>query len=606
MIGRRYLLPALMLLISTVFAVKLFLIQIVDNTYKQAAESNFTERIKERAYRGHILDRHGRMLVYNVVVYDIYVIPKEIKSLDTALFCQVFEIERSYLRAQLQAALSYSLIKRSKVLGPLYAEEFARVQGYVRDFTGFYVQPHTARGYNYSNLSHALGYVAELSKEELDKDTSNYYQIGDLKGITGIEAYYEKYLRGEPGRRYKMVDARGREIGDFAGGKYDTLSVPGKDIKLGIDISLQKYAEKLLTGRVGSIVALEPSTGEILCFASAPSYAPQLLSGRALPKNFLALTKDNLRPLFNRPLQAMYRPGSIFKVAQALVALQEKAITPASVFFCDQDIIGCHVHYPRENLIGAIRTSCNSYFFRVMQRVIQPEGRRQNVYRQARRNFELWKKRMHDLGFGVQLPIDAPFMQKGSIPSVQYYDKIYGALRWKYSNIYSLSIGEGENLVVPLQMANFAAIMANSGYYFAPHFVQSIGESQGPLPTYTKKHYVSIDAKHFKIVREAMRQVVESGTGWRARLHDISVSGKTGSVQNKGRADHSVFITFAPSEDPKIAVSVYVEYAGEGGTLAAAIAGLLIEKYLKGKQAELLMEPYVLSFVPKPAPRYAR
>ena len=603
---RRYLLPALVVLVGLVFAVKLFFIQVMDNTYKQAAESNFTQPIRERAYRGQILDRYGRLLVYNVAVYDIQVVPKEVKHLDTARFCKIFKLSRSELRRRLTAARRYSPIKPSKLLGPLYGEEFAHVQGYIRDFVGFHVKPRTVRGYSYPNLAHALGYVAEINKEQLLSDTSNYYRIGDLKGISGIEAYYEKQLRGQPSRRYKMVDAKGREIGAFAGGKYDTLSIPGKDLTLGIDIELQAYAEKLMTGKEGSIIALEPGTGEILSFVSSPSYASGLLSGRFFSENFGRLAADSLRPLFNRPLQAMYRPGSVFKIAQALIALQEKAITANSVFTCNKDIIGCHVHYPQQDLVGAIRNSCNPYFFRVMQRFVQPEGSRSNTYRQARTNLRLWEERMLSLGFGTRLQIDVPFVEKGLIPNVRYYDRVYGALRWKYSNIYSLSIGEGENLVVPLQMANLAAIMANSGYYYMPHFVRSIGDSQGPLPIYAKRHYVSVDAAHFQVVRRAMRLVVESGTGARARLPNISVSGKTGSVQNKDRPDHSVFIAFAPEESPRIALSVYVEYGGEGGTIAAAIAGLLIEKYLKGNQAQLQMEPYVLNFAPISPTTYAR
>ena len=606
MSGRRYLLPALVLAVAMVFAGKLFFIQVIDNTYKQAAESNYTQRVRERAYRGRILDRHGRLLVYNVPVYDIEVIPREVRALDTLRFCQVFGLEAAELRVRLQAARRYSLIKPSKVLGSLYGEEFARVQGYIRDFAGFQVRAHTIRGHSHPGLAHALGYVAEISKKELAKDSSNYYYIGDMKGISGVEAYYEERLRGEPSRRYKMVDAKGRDIGAFAEGAYDTLATPGEDLTLGIDIGLQAYAERLMAGREGSVVALEPGTGDVLCFVSVPGYAPSLLSGRAFTENFQALTTDPLRPLFNRPLQAMYRPGSIFKVAQALVALQEGAITPSSVFACNRAIINCHDHYPQEDLLGAIRNSCNPYFFRVMQRVIQPEGVRVSPFRQARRNLQHWKERMLSLSFGTRLQIDVPFVQKGAIPDVQYYDKIYGALRWKYSNIYSLSIGEGENLVVPLQMANFAAIVANTGYYYMPHFVRNIGSSQGPLPEYTKRHYVSIDAAHFLLVQEAMRQVVAYGTGWRAQLPDISVSGKTGSVQNKGRPEHAVFIAYAPSEAPKIAISVYVEYSGEGGTIAAAIAGLLIEKYLKGDAAALRMAPYVESFVPPPPPAYAR
>lgn len=601
---RRYLLQILVLLVGLLFVGKLFFIQVMDSTYRQAAESNFTQRVKERAYRGRILDRNGKLLVYNVPVYDIYAIPKEVKTLDTARFCSLFDIDAQVLEQRLQAAHSYSPIKSSHILGPLYEEEFARVQSYIRDFAGFHVQAQTIRGYKYPYLAHVLGYLSEIDKKQLIGDTSNYYQIGDLKGRSGIEAYYEEQLRGKPSLRYKMVDARGREIGAFAGGKYDTLSVPGKDLTLGIDINLQAYAEQLMVGRSGSIVALEPSTGEILCFVSAPSYAPHILSGRHFRKNYSVLATDSLRPLFVRPLQAMYRPGSIFKIAQALVALQEKAIHPESKFSCNRRLVGCHFHNPVEDLIGSIRDSCNPYFYRVMQRVVEPESV-ENPYQQVRHGLQRWNERMLSLGFGTELAIDVPFVQNGAIPSPQDYDKIYGTLRWRYSNIYSLSIGEGENLVVPLQMANLAAIVANGGYYYVPHFVRSVGDSKIPLPIYTQRQYVSIHVDHFTVIQKAMQQVVTKGTGWRAQVPEMSVCGKTGSVQNQERAEHSVFIAFAPQENPKIAVSVYVEYAGEGGTIAAAISGLLIEKYLKGEEAALFMEPYVFSFQP-PQDDYTR
>ena len=594
---RKYLLPAVAVLFGLVFGAKLLFIQVLDSTYQQAAKSNSTQRIKERAHRGHIRDRNEELLVYNVPVYDIQVTPKEVKAFDTASFSRLFGIEQDVLRSRLLAAKSYSYLKPSYVLGPMSGEEFAAVQGRIRDFEGFHVRVRSLRDYRSPSLAHALGYVAEVNKNQLKADTSNYYSIGDLRGISGLEAYYEKNLRGSSGIRYEMIDARGRTLGAFAGGKYDTLSRPGQTIDLGIDINLQLYAEQLMRGKTGSVVAIEPRTGEILCFVSAPSYAPQLLSGRHFTRNYAALQSDQQRPLFNRSLQAMYRPGSIFKVAQALVALQEGTIRVESVFPCDQQIIKCHPHAPRENLLGAIKNSCNPYFFRVMQRFIEPDRRSASPYQQAREQLQIWTKYMHDLGFGVKLPIDIPFSQKGFVPNTSYYDKIYGPLRWKYSNIYSLSIGEGENLVIPIQMANFVSIIANRGYYYIPHFARiPTQEATEEESIYQQRHKVPIDAAYFDVIQEAMQLVVEQGTGQRARISGIDVCGKTGSVQNKNNPEHSVFIAFAPREEPRIALSVYVEHGGEGGTIAAAIAGLLIEKYLKGESAALRMDPYVASF----------
>ena len=591
---RRLLLPTLVIVLALVFAVKLLFIQVLDGTYQQAAQSNSTQRIKARARRGHILDRNGQLLVYNVPVYDIQVVPKEVERLDTAAFCLRFGVERAELRERLEEAARYSYIRPSYVLGPLYGSEFAAVEGYMRDFPGFHLQIRSIRGYSYPSLAHALGYVAEISRKALERDTSNYYTIGDLKGISGLEAQYEPILRGVSGFRYEMIDAKGKTLGAFAGGKYDTLSKPGRDITLGIDIELQRYAESLMKGRSGSVVALDPSTGEVLCFVSAPAYEPGLLSGRSFTRNYAALEDDERRLLFNRPLQAMYRPGSIFKIAQALVALQEKAISTESSFPCNQQVIRCHPHAPREALMGAIQHSCNPYFFRVMQRVIQPQGRSVSPYKQARERLEVWTEYMHSMGFGRHVALDIPFATRGFVPNVSYYDKIYGPLRWKYSNIYSISIGEGENLVLPIQMANFAAIVANKGYYYVPHFIR------GPeVPSiYKTRHKVPIDEVHFEAIQEGMQRVVEYGTGRRARLEGINVCGKTGSVENKDRPEHAVFIACAPREAPRIALSVYVEYSGEGGMIAAPIAGLLIEKYLVGEEAALLMEPYVRAFNP--------
>ena len=521
---RGLLLPALAVILALIFAIKLLSIQVFSKTHKQAARSNSTQRIKERAHRGHMMDRNGRLLVYNVPIYDILVTPKEVKHLDTAAFCLRFGIERSILQQRLADAARYSYIKPSYVLGPLYEEEFAAVQGYIRDFSGFHVRARNTRGYSYPSLAHALGYMGEISRKALKQDSSNYYTMGDLKGISGLEAQYESVLRGQPGFRYEMIDARGKTIGAFAEGEYDTLSKPGKDITLSIDIDLQRYAEELMQNRTGSIVALEPATGEVLCFVSAPSYDPRLLSGRNFTSNYAQLQADSLRPLFNRPLQAMYRPGSIFKIAQALVALQEKAISTESSFSCDQRIIGCHPHAPKQQLLGAIQHSCNPYFFRVMQQVIQPQGRAVSPYKQASARLEVWTEYMHSMGFGQLLGLDIPFTQSGFVPHPSYYDKIYGPLRWKYSNIYSISIGEGENLVLPIQMANFAAIVANKGYYYLPHFLRDPRIAE----IYQKQHLIPIDEAHFDTIHEGMQMAVDRGTGWRSRIPGINVCGKNG------------------------------------------------------------------------------
>ena len=590
---RKYLLTILLVVTGLGFLVKLFMIQVLDNTYSQAAESNLTRRVRDPAYRGIISDRFDRLLVYNVPVYDIFVVPKDVRELDTARFCKIFQINAKDLHDRLRATRHYSLNKPSHLLGPLYEEEFARVQGYLRDFPGFQVRVRMIRGYRYPYLAHALGYVAEASREALAADTTKHYHMGDHIGISGIEAHYEAYLRGDPGVRYWMADARGRELGSFAGGRYDTLPVRGDKLKLGIDIDLQTYAEDLMMSFSGSIVALEPATGEVLAWVSAPSYAPDLLSGRRFKARFSSLSKQSTRPLFNRPLQAMYRPGSIFKLPQALVALQAGTLFPPTTFPCKQNIIGCHSHPTTKGLVDAITNSCNPYFYKVMQGFIEREGSELSSYKQARKNLKKWDISMSQLGFGKDLQIDVPFGRTGNVPSVQDYDKIYGALRWKYSNIYSLAIGEGENLVVPLQMANFASIIANGGYYYLPHFVSTIGKTKGPLPIYKRRHKVPIRTEYFTIVQNAMQQVVEKGTGRRAKLPGITVCGKTGSVQNYERSDHSVFIAFAPKESPKIALSVYVEFGGEGGSISAAIAGLMIEKYLRGEQAGLRMEHYV-------------
>jgi penicillin-binding protein 2 len=367
-----------------------------------------------------------------------------------------------------------------------------------------------------------------------------------------------------------------------------------------VDIDLQNYGEFLMQGKAGSIIAIEPESGEILAMVSGPSYDPNKLTGKNYSENFVLISNDTNKPLFNRPLMAQYRPGSIFKIAQAMVALQEKVITPETRIYCDRTIIGCHGNHSNEDLRGAITNSCNPYFWTVLKRMLN-QGKSDNPFDDTRIGLAEWNKHIESFGFGKPLGIDLPNEKSGLVPSPKYYDKAYGGRPWKFSNIYSIAIGEGENLVVPLQMANFAATVANKGYYITPHLVKSIGTSGKPLPAYQEKHYTTIAPENFAIAADAMEEVVRSGTGqYRASLKDVIVCGKTGSVQNDARTvrdpkpDHSVFIAYAPKENPKIAVSVYVEFSGQGARAAASIASLMIEKYLYGGTRRPHIEEYVL------------
>jgi penicillin-binding protein 2 len=382
--------------------------------------------------------------------------------------------------------------------------------------------------------------------------------------------------------------------GSYENGEADTLSYPGQDLVSTIDLDLQEYGEYLMNGKAGSIIAIEPSTGEILAMVSGPSYDPTLLTGKRYSSNFVLINSDTNKPLFNRPLMAQYRPGSIFKIAQAMVALQEKVITPETRFRCDRSIINCHGDHTNEDLRGAITNSCNPYFWNALKKMLN-KGKSTNPFDDTRIGLEEWDRHISSFGFGKPLGIDLPNEKGGLVPSPAYYDRAYGGRPWKFSNIYSIAIGEGENMVVPLQMANFAATVANKGFYYTPHLIKSIGNTGKPLPRFLEKHSTTIDSANFRIAADAMENVVTSGTGqYRAQLKDVIVCGKTGSVQNEPRPDHSVFIAFAPKENPKIAVSVYVEFSGQGARAAASIASLMIEKYLYGGTKRPNIEAYVL------------
>jgi penicillin-binding protein 2 len=595
--NRKYVIQGIFLLVGVTYALRLFYIQVVDSSYKQAAETNAIKSIIQYPFRGLIYDRNGELLVQNTPVYDLMVVPKEVKSLDTLRLGALLNLPVEDVRERVKKARAFSYVQPSPFYQKLSTEEFARIQDNLIDFPGFYINARTARGYPHQSLAHALGYIAEISPKQLEDSTYKGYRPGDYIGKSGIELEYEKYLMGRRGVKYKMVNVRGVEKGPFKGGAYDTLSIAGQNLISTIDLELQAYGEYLMNGAKGSIVAIEPATGEILAYVSAPFYDPNLFTGKDYGKNYMALLQDTNKTMFNRPIMADQNPpGSIFKLTQALIALEEGVITPNTTYACNRSLVNCHNHPSPLNLYGAVQHSCNPYFYQAYKALIN-QGKSKNTFTDTALGLKGWREQVLTFGFGKQLGIDIPGEKKGIIASTDLYDRVYGKNRWKYSTIYSLSIGQGELGVTPLQMANFMAIVANRGYYVTPHIIRSVGEKGKPLKEYQERHYSSVSPKHFEPIIAGMAEVVRAGTGRRANLQKvgIEVCGKTGTAQNPQGADHAVFVAFAPKDDPKIAIAVYVEHGKWGGQSAAPIAGLMIEQYLTDTVTMKQQEKWVLS-----------
>ncbi len=591
--GRKEIIQLLVIVTGIVFLAKLFYIQLVDDRYARMAESNTIVKEIEYPFRGLIYDRNGRLLVYNTPEYDLFVVRKEITTLDTALFCSVFGLTKAELIqafTEMRKRKEYSPVKPTLFLKQLSNYDFARIQDHIDEFPGFYIQPRTARAYTTKAMANVLGYVSEITRTQLERDTTRIYRQGDYIGQSGLEAQYEVYLRGKRGVRYKLRNVDGVDKGSFKDGEYDTLSVPGYDLITTIDLTLQEYGEKLMYGKVGSVVALDPSTGEILSMISGPSYDPMLLTGRNFSNNFMLVSSDSAKPLFTRPLMAMYPPGSIFKIVQTLIALQEGVVTYDTRFPCDRTVVNCHNHPQPCDLHMAVQYSCNPYFHQVFRRIIN-QNKSPNTFTDSRIGLENWHNYVARFGLGKPLGIDLPSEKGGQMPGPGLYNRIYGEGRWKFSTIYSLAIGQGEMLVTPVQMANLAAIMANKGFYYTPHLVKEIrGSEQQPS---VQRHETGIEEKYFDFVQDAMSDAIY-GTAQRAVIPGIDLCGKTGTAQNPHGYDHSVFMAFAPKENPKIAIAVYVENAGWGGRAAASIASLMIEKYLTGEVKRTALEEYVL------------
>ncbi len=595
--NRKYIIQIVFILIGVIYLAKLFAIQITDDSYKLAAEDNVMRAVTEYAYRGLIKDNTGEdLLVYNRPVFDIMVVPREAKITDTLEFCELLAISRAEFDSEvirMKKDRGYKSHLPQVFIKMVSAEQFAKFQDKLIDFPGFFVQPRMIRGYSHNSLGNALGYIGEVSQRDLDRDTTHYYKSGDYIGISGIERYYEQELRGKQGVQFKMFNAIGVVKGPYKNGKLDTASVPGKNLVSSINMDLQAYGEKLMEGKAGAVVAIEPKTGEILSIISSPSYDPALLSGRDFGKKFLELTRDSLKPLFNRSIMSVYPPGSTFKPLQALIALQEGVITPNEQIYCSGGLVGDHAPPGYYNVFKGIQKSSNNYFYIVFRRIIN-RGLSDNTFIDSRLGLEKWNDYLRRFGLGDTLGIDIPNEKGGTIPTPALYNGIYGENRWKWSTINSISIGQGELLISPLQMANYVAAIANRGYYYTPHIIKEIDTTGNPLPKYMVKHETGIDSIHFQAVVDAMESVVNQGTGIRARIDGIAVCGKTGTSQNPHGEDHSVFVAFAPKDNPKIAISVYVQNAGQGARAAASVAGLMIEKYLTGEIKRHWIEDYAL------------
>ncbi len=581
--GRKSVVAGMMILVVVVFVIQLANLQLFTSDYKESADSNaFLKKIQYPS-RGLIYDRNGKLLVYNQPAYDVMVVMKEVTDFDTLEFCKTVNIDKAtFLRLvkKMQNSRGYSRYKPQLLISQLSIEDYSILQEKLFKFPGFYIQNRTLREYTYPCAAHALGSIGEVSERDIENDS--YYTMGDYTGKNGVEKFYEKQLRGEKGVEILLRDANGRIKGRYEDGALDRTPVSGKNLTLSLDIELQQYGEQLMKGKVGSIVAIEPATGEILALVSSPSFNPSDLVGRKRSKNFSALNKDPYKPLLDRPLMARYPPGSTFKVVNSLIFQQEGIITPETRFPCSHGFVygglrvGCHAHPSPSDMRHSLQTSCNAYYCWGLKNMMDNKK-----YANTEEAFTKWKDDVVSFGFGYKLGVDFPNENRGYIPNADVYNKIYGKGRWRGLTIISIAIGQGEVISTPMQTANFAAILANKGYFYTPHIVKTIQD--GKIDSlYMQKRHVAVEPKYFEASIDGMEMAVTGGTARVAQLDSIVVCAKTGTAQNPHGKDHSIFMAFAPRENPKIAIAVFVENAGFGATWAGPIASLMMEKYLKG------------------------
>ncbi len=583
--NRKFVIGGIFVGIVVIYIVRLFTLQLLSDDYKKNADSNAFRKEILYPSRGLITDRNGKLLVYNESSYNIMVVMQEQRGVDTLDFCRTVGITPEFYEQrmkEIKSKLNYSRYTPQLFMSQIPPAEFSVFREKLFRFKGFSVEKRSVRNYTTGFGAHLLGDVGEVNDKDIKKD-STYYESGDYIGKFGVESSYEKELRGEKGVRIMLRDVRGRTKGHYQNGEYDKQPLPGKDVTLSIDWELQELAERLLEGKLGAIVAIEPATGEVLCMASSPTYDPRLMVGRHRGENYKKLGEDKQKPLINRAIKGVYPPGSTFKISQGLMGLQEGSITPDVTFPCSRGFnfkglhLGCHGHASPIPLVPAIGTSCNAYFCWNLYRMLSNEEK----YGSKNKAMNVWRDYMVDMGFGYALGVDLPNESRGLIPNAEYYDKNIKHA-WNALSIISISIGQGEVLTTPLQIANLAATVANRGHYYIPHVVRSI--KGGRLDSvYTKPHKTRVDRHWYDYAVNGMRAAVTGGTCRGANIPGIEVCGKTGTAQNPHGPDHSAFMGFAPMQEPKIAVAVYVENGGFGATYGVPIGALIMEKYLNGK-----------------------
>ena len=585
-----------------IFIGRLFYLQVVDTSFVALSESNAISVDYDYPQRGYIFDRNGELLVSNQPSYDVMAIPREIKPFDTLEFSGLLNISKERLENQLDKAKIFSPRLPSVIVPQLTKNEFAYLQEKMRKYEGFYIQKRSLRDYKTDNSASVLGYISEVTNAEVDELT--YYKSGDLIGRSGVEKQYEDVLRGVKGVKYTQKDRFNREIGSYKEGVYDTLPVKGKDITLTLDAKLQAYGEKLMKGKRGGIVAIEPSSGEILSLITAPSYDPDLLVGRKRSKNFTKLWYDSIsKPLLNRGLQAMYPPGSPFKALTGLIALEENVIDTKEGISCHMGFsygrsarMGCHHHASPLSMTPALAQSCNTYFAKSYRRIIEK-------FESSEKGMDAWNKHLESFGLGGFLGNDLPVGQPGRIPDGEYYNKWYPGGRWTATYTLSNAIGQGEVLATPIQLANFTAAIANRGWFYTPHILKEIDDSPIKNEKFTKKKQTTISKENFEPIIEGMLNAYEYGTARSLKIPGIEICGKTGTAENFTKingertqlTDHSVFVAFAPKDNPKIAIAVLVENGHFGSKYAGKIASLMIEKYLKEEITRTDLEDWILN-----------
>ncbi len=598
--NRKYVMGAIIVILALVMLIKLFMIQMVDTRYKISAQNNSQRHVTEYPARGLIYDRHGTLMVYNQAAYDLMLIPREMKAFDTLELANVVGISVDEMKDGIQKAKRYSRYKPSVLVKQLNTETYAILQEKLYKYPGFFVQTRTLRKYPSPIAANVLGYVGEVDDKWLENNA--YYQQGDYAGISGLEKVYEEMLRGKKGVSIYLVNVHNTIQGSFMNGQYDTAAIAGRNLTTTLDLELQAYGERLMQNKIGSIVAIEPETGEILALVSSPTYDPNLLVGRVRGQNYRSLQADLNKPLYNRALMAQYPPGSTFKLITGLVGLQEGVLNPGITYACSGPNslpIKCsHFHDTPIGLIHSIEESCNPYFWKVFQSVMDNQA-----YPRIQESFTAWRKHVMSFGLNQKFQTDLFSESRGNIPDIDYFNRYYGEKGWRALTVRSLSIGQGEILLTPLQLANQAATIANRGYFRPPHLVKQI-EGLDSLEFQKEIHETTIHPEHFEPIIEGMRLVYagDHGTARWYRNDSIPMAGKTGTAENPHGDDHSIFIAFAPIENPRIAISVVVENSGFGSTWAVPIATLMMEKYLKGAISRTWVETRMLegNLMPKP------